>query len=260
VITPIKQLIDAALRKLGVIDAMAQPDALEYADALDALKTMLDAWTLEDLLVPYRATERFDLDSAKNYYSMGIGGDWDTVRPERIEYIRIVDAGGNAHVVQPTTLGLAQYQSSIPLGDPTEYTSTADPLFAYVELNAYPTSPTVLVTSMKPFNALAIDNFDEEYDPDADPSPLYPSGMTLTGIGTTIDFPPGYKQAMIYNLAVHLSPEYAGVTLTEVVVAMARGTKQAIKRRNSKPIHLRLEAPLRGWGRGAYDIVQGPVS
>lgn len=256
-ITPIKSLIDQSLRKLGAISAGDQPDAAEYADALDALKSMLDGWSLEDLLVPFWATEQFTLSPTQNRYSMGSGGDWDTVRPERIDYVRIIDAGGNAYPVQPTTPGKEQWQATVPAADPSRFMTNADARFTWVEFNSYPLSTVALVTSLKPFNAPAIDNFDLEYDPNADASTIYPSGFTLTGISTTIEFPSGYLQAIIYNLAVHLAPEYPGITLPEVVVAMAANSKRLIKRRNSKPRELRFEWALQHNRAPRYDIQSG---
>jgi hypothetical protein len=56
-------LIDRSLRKLGVGAAGQQLDPTEYADGLEVLRVMLDAWSLEDLLIPFQPTETFDFET-----------------------------------------------------------------------------------------------------------------------------------------------------------------------------------------------------
>ena len=251
--TTVKTVITDALRKLGVVE----PSPEEITDGLRALQLMLDSWSLEDLLVPYKPTELFQLDPSKAHYRMGLGGDWDTVRPERVEIVRIQRADGSTYPVVPSSQQAMQYQSNVMPGCPSTFLFQADGLFGYVEFNAYPTDPAVLVTSLKPFDAAALDNFDLAYDPNADPSPIYPSGFTLAGIQQPLEFPTGYEQAIIYNLAVHLRPEYPGLTLPEEVAGMAARSKSLIKRRNVRPMVATLERSMQSRG-GCYDIRLGP--
>jgi hypothetical protein len=217
---------------------------------------MLDGWSTEDLLIPFQPTEQFALSSTQAHYSMGPGGDWDTVRPERVEIVRLLRADGSTVPVMPSTPFVRQWQDVIPNGDPSHYIAQADSVYARVEFNAYPLAPNVLVTTTKPFNATALDNFDESFDEDADDEPIYASGFTLTGIQTAIDFPPGYEQCIVANLAVVLSPEYPGIDLPAVVVAMATRTKANIKRRNLKAAQMVLDRTLHG-GRQPYNVNAG---
>lgn len=255
--TSIKALLDQTLLKLGVLASGNQADPTEYADGLASLRQMLDAWSLEDLLIPFSPTETFALDPDRNFYSMGVGGDWDTVRPERVEIIRVIEAGRSYPLVE-SSLEKRSYQSELQRGNPTSYVVTRDARFVYVELDSFPSSGMALVTSLKPFNVSALDNFDAPYDPDAEPETALPSGFTLTGIQTAIDFPSGYEQALVYNLAIHIAPEY-GREAPQTVIAVAGNTKRMIKRRNWRPLLARPEAMWRsGPRRGTYDVQSGP--
>src|SRR5688500_2959904 len=202
----------------------------EYADGLAALRVMLDAWSVEPLMVPFNVTERFALTTGQAFYSMGTGGDWDTTRPEEIEYIRVQDAEGLTRPVYPITQGLLNQRARVDARTPSRYVVSRDARWLFVEFDATPVDlPYVLVTSRKPFNTAVLDNFDLTFNEDADPSVIYPSGFTLTGIQTALEFPSGYEAAIIYNLAVHLRPEYAGLELPPEVVALAASTKANIK-------------------------------
>lgn len=237
----IQSLIDAALRKLGLVGAGEQADATEYADALNCLRMMLDTWSTEDLLMPFTLTEQFDLIPGKAHYQMGVGGDWNTVRPEVIETVRILDGEVTTRLTRSNHAQFAEL-STVEKGQPTRYLTSSDGLVAYIEFDREPLTGKVLITSRKPFNVEALDNFDAAYNPV--PTPLYPSGMTLTGILTPITFPSGYWSVLVHNLAVWLAPEYPGCTVSPVVAGLADQGRRLIKRRNVQPIFLKTDPVL----------------
>lgn len=257
----IKSLIDSAARKIGILaGGGAQLAQDEYADALSTLRQMLDGWSLEDLMIPFHPTEVFPLYSDRNFYSMGAVGDWDTVRPEQVLAVRLVDVDGRKHALAVASIQVLQHQTTLTVRRPSCYAVNRDARFVYVEFDAYPEAGTsVLITTLKPFNATAIDNFDAPFDPDAAPAPVYASGFTLTGIQSAIDFPSGYEQCLIYNLAVHLAAEYGKPVLPEIV-GMAGNSKRLVKRRNWRPIMARIDPAAGNWPRrGAYDVTSGPA-
>lgn len=235
----IKSILDAALRKFGAVGTGQQADANEYADALMALRQMLDGWSIEGLMVPFTVTEQFDLATDQAFYSMGTGGDWDTVRPEEIEVVRILDAANVTRRIEPATKGALSWQKTVEAGVPSKYVISRDAQFIWVEFNAYPLDPHVLITSRKPFNTLALENFASPFSEDEEPTTVYPSGFTMTGIQTPLEFPSGYEQALVYNLAVHLRPEYPGLELPAETVALATSSKANIKRANLRVEMLR---------------------
>lgn len=254
----IKEVIDTALRLLGVAQTTSgdEVSAAEYADGIKALRRMLDAWSLENLMIPYQVTERFPLSVSKNVYAMGPEGDWISVRPESVEFVRI-EIAGTPWPLRRTTRSVEQFRGALQVGRPSSFMYQADGLHGYVELDAYPDGGEALVTSLKPFNVALLDDFDLAYDAAAAPTPLYPSGFTLSGILSEIHFPTGFEGAITAGLAVTLHPEYPGSALSPVVVATAAGLKTLIKRRNAQPLTLTYEpALLRRCG--AYDMNVGP--
>lgn len=252
-----KSLIDRSLRKLGVLAAGAQADPTEYADGLDALRLMLDGWSLEDLLIPFHPTELFAFEPGRAIYSIGTGGDWDTTRPEQVLTIRGQAEDGTTWRIAPTSTAVLADMATVPTRRAARYVVQRDARFVFVEFDAYPEAGTsALVTTLKPFAAELLENFDAAYDPGTTPGTIHPSGFTLTGIGTEIDFPSGYEQAITYNLALHLAPEYPGVTVPQEVVAFAANGKRLIKRRNWRPMfHTAKGLP---GAKGTYDITAGP--
>lgn len=258
--TSVKSIIDQSLRKLGVLGAGEQAGPEEHSDALQALRTMLDTWSLEALMIPFTATEEFELSPSQCLYSMGPDGDWVTTRPTQVEQVRVKSSDGRTTFVRRTSRNGLRDQATVDGGTPTGWIGSADSLAWFIEFNAFPQEPRVLVTSRKPFDVTALDNFDQAHVEGADPAPLSPSGFTMTGIQSVLAFPPGYESAIVYNLALHLSVEYTGVVVPDLVVAQAARTKALIKIANWQPSEMKLPATLtRMVGRrGAYDIGHGP--
>lgn len=257
--TSVFKIIDAALRKLGVTMAGDQAAPELYASGVAALRSLLDGWSLESLMVPYVITEQFALSGSQTFYSMGTGGDWDTVRPEEIQYVRTLDAGGISRPVYPSTKGVLNQQSQVLAGFPSRYVVSRDARFQWVEFDKYPAdTPYVLITSRKPFNAVALDDFSQVYAEDQAAEPIYPSGFTLTGIQAPIEFPTGYEAAIVYNLAVHLQPEYPGFDLPAGVVSLAAQSKARIKATNFDPKMLLADVGRMTSRSCAYDVEAGP--
>ena len=239
----IKSLIDAALRKLGLLGTGEQAEPSEYAEALSCLRMMLDTWSTESLLVPFTITEEFDLTAGQAHYAMGPGGDWHTARPEAIEVVRILEADGRSYNVPESSQHRLSHQSTVDAGRPRAYVTTADTLFRYVEFNSYPTGKA-LITSRKPLNVVALDNFDAAYVDGLEPQVAYPGNLTLTGIQTPLTFPSGYWSALVHNLAVWMAPEYPGATVSPVVAGIAGESKALIRRQNAKPVFIRTDPVL----------------
>lgn len=255
--TSVKSIINQSLRKLLGLGSGEQPGAEEHADALAALRVMLDTWSLEALLIPFVATEEFPLTRGQAFYSMGPGGDWETTRPTRVEQVRLIGDDGASRFIPQASPNALRDQARVEDGYPTAWIGSADSLHAFVSLNAYPLEPACLVTSRKPFDVAALDNFAAPYDESRPAEKVYPSGFVLSGIQAELAFPPGYEAAIIYNLAVHLAPEYKGVVVSPVVEQQAARSKALIKIANTQPVDLVLDPVLTG-RRGPYDIRLGP--
>jgi len=72
------------------------------------------------------------------------------------------------------------------------------------------------------------------------------SGKIITNISTidtTISFPPGYEEALVYNLAVRPAPEYQKIVDREVL-AVAIDSLASIKRMNTRESIMECDAGL----------------
>lgn len=215
-----RDLIKGSLRLLGAISPGENISADEQADAFNTLKGMLDSWSTEKLVASVITREEFPLIASQSAYSMGSTGDFNTVRPLRVENAAILDNGTEipmeilnaeqwAHVSQKDV------QSTIPTRLYPEGTSPLET----INLWPVPTATATLVLyTWKPLTA-------------------------LTNVSATISLPPGFERAIKYNLAIELAPEY-GKSASAEVVATAQESKANIKRVNIKPVYVGVDPAI----------------
>jgi len=170
-------LIKAALRVLGAIASGETPTADEMADGLSALRMMLRNWSSQNIRLFYTDQDIVTLTGA-SYYTIGSGGTVNTTRPTTIRGARTAD--GIVDVI-----GEDRYRELVAGGSGgTVAYLWYSPEYPLGLLYPWPlTSDTLYLDSLKPL---------------ADP----------TAITTSIAFPPEYDDAIKYNLAVRLAPEY----------------------------------------------------
>lgn len=219
-----RDLISASLRTIGVLAAGETLGASEATDGLASLNRMIDSWSIEKLLIPNTVREVFPLVPGQKTYTMGVGGNFNTSRPTRIESVLIQLTSNSPMVEIPMHLLNDDQYAGILIKD---LTSTF-PLYCYPEgtspletFNFWPVpnqADNVVVNSSKPLSQLAT-------------------------ISSALSVPPGYEECMIYNLAIRLAPEY-GRQVSEVIAALAIETKANIKRINWKPDYLRVDDAL----------------
>ena len=75
----------------------------------------------------------------------------------------------------------------------------------------------------------------------------------------TINLPPGYDKALVYNLSLDLAEEW-GKTATTAIAVQALQGKKFIKRSNKKQMRLGMDRGISTPNRakGTYIIEQGP--
>jgi hypothetical protein len=76
----------------------------------------------------------------------------------------------------------------------------------------------------------------------------------IATLDTEVSFPPGYYEALKYNLAIRLSDDF-GRPLTESIVSIASESKASLKRNNHRPSYLRVDPAL--LGRRVFNILTG---
>ncbi len=202
--TTARDIVTAALRKIGVGFNGTSISASEMQDGLDCLNTLIESLANDSLMVYARTWETFNLVSGQVEYTMGTGGDFNTARPSFIvsSYIRdgvtdyplsiIPDEMYVNYITQKDTQGIPAYINS----------DNGSPL---VKLRLYPV-PTniyqIFILSEKPATNLGLDD--------------------------EIVMPQGWKRMLIYNLAVDVGPEY-GVPIDPMVMQIAQESKRLVR-------------------------------
>ncbi len=224
--TQILDVVDAAYRLVrGPKDGNAIT-ALDRENGVFALRMMLDTWSVEGLMVPSVVREQFALCCGQVSYLMGPGGDWDTVRPIEILDIRVLFGGIDVPV---PVVGYDDY-AAVALKN----LMVDPPRLAWPD-NNYPLQKITFYPI--PNSALTITLVSEK--------PL----AEIQGIFDSAAFPPGYLEALTYNLALRLGDEKASTA------RVAEDCRRFIKARNVRPVTMAVDPALRSRGGGArYNV------
>lgn len=217
-------LITRAMRLVGAISTGETPSAAEAQDSLDSLNDMLEAWSTERLAIYSITRSVYTIVSGTQRYTLGTGGTWDSVRPLRIENAGLVYKNPNPTVEVPLERLNDDEWAAKRVKD---LTSNLPRQFWYNEgwpLGEFHLWPTPL---------------------DANDVALY-VWTPLTQFSTltdTVTFPPGYADAIRYNLAVRMAPEF-GLEVPNLVVAYADAALTKIKAYNAPDYEMRVDPSL----------------
>lgn len=223
------QLIQGAARLIGVLAEGEQLSSQGANDALNSLNDLIDSWSNEGLIAIPIVRETFALASVglSETYTWGSAGTLISARPQSIRRALIQLTGTSPPIELPMKIMNVDQYASVVL----KSLQSTFPQYCYID-DAYPSRnvniwpvPTDSTNSLVFYSVKPLINI-----------------STLT---TTLSLPPGYQRAIRYALAVELAPEY-GKAVPDSVIAIAVESKAAIKRANTKPIYLTVEAALAG--------------
>jgi len=204
----INTIIESALRKLGIREI----SQARWDDALEAVNQLQYSWG--DNLHNAPTQEYFTLTAGTASYTIGSGGDFDTVRPVKLISAFIRDSSGNDHEVD--FMPLDEYDlicDKDASGRPTRLYYHPSNTLGIIYFDKAPDSAeTFYLTSLKPITA-----------------------YTLTS--ETFTMPIEYELAFIYNLTIILADEY-NMLPSQNIVNMANILLTQIAERNSDPIPL----------------------
>lgn len=201
--TTARGIITKAMQKSGIVTKNESPSSDEISDGLDSLNAMLSAWSNDSLLIYKRTIESFTLTTNDYSYTIGTGGDFNTTRPTYIisayitenstDYpLSIISDEIYANITDKTVGGIPvmlNYNNGYSLGEIKLYPS---PTKAY----------TLNLVTEKPYTTFTIDD--------------------------VVDLPAGWEQAIVYNLALILAPEY-GQPVDQSIYKIAEDSKRLIK-------------------------------
>ena len=201
-------LINGALRLTGVV---AQGEATGTSDAtlgLEALNMMIGSWFSNGVSVPYTVTESLTLTASTASYTIGTGATLDTTYPEKILSILVRDSNDDYPLTHINQKEYWEYISSKTVESmPSHF--FYDALNVTGKLYFYPTPDEAYTIYLISEKNLAV----------------------ITDPALTIAIPRVYEEAMKFNLAVRLAPEY-GVEPQGSIVAMAMQSYKAMIRSN----------------------------
>lgn len=233
----VSDLINSSLRLLGVLASGEVPPAEDQTDAMNSFNMMLDSFSNERLLIYTILREVFTLSGGQTTYTFGTGGNFNSVRPQKIENALIQVPGTNPIAELPITIiNKDEYASVIVKAvlSPLPQYLYNDDAFPLTNVNLWPTPSTgtnIVLYSWKPMG-------------------------NYTSVNTTITLPPGYLRMLRYNLAVELAPEY-GLNASDDVIAIALQSKKNVKHMNSKPLYMSMDAAISDRKKGAFNWLKG---
>ncbi|MFQ5915721.1 MAG: hypothetical protein ACE5JS_21320, partial [Nitrospinota bacterium] len=204
-----QDIIESAFRALGV----QSPTTDQLDDALVTLNEMLDGWSAERLMVPFRTEENFALTKGTAVYTIGSGGAFNTDRPIKIEKAYVRDSSNNDYAVE-VTMDLDQYNrvtdKSVEGRPERLYYAPEFPL-GKIHLDPNPDAAhTLHLFSWKRLTSFA-------------------------ALSTSLNMPGEYVKAMRLSLAVDLAPELS-VQLHGSIVQQAIGAHLTIRNLNKPAV------------------------
>lgn len=226
----VRQLIEGAMRRIGVLDSDRDLSGSDLATALRVAEELLQFWSMSTLDIPGRTIETFtSVFAGGNMATMGTGGDLNTTRPIKIDIINGIGADGSDF---PIVKSSAERWFSIRTRN-----ITTRPRYWYAEYNTdyvrirfdsvpEPTE-SIRILSWKPFSALG-------------------------ALTATLSFPPGYDRALRLNLAVDLAGEF-GVPIDADLKGLAREAKREIENLNQPLVEMSSDPALL-FGTGSNDL------
>lgn len=208
------ELLYPALRLAGILGAPGRTASTsELADAFDALNRMLGSWTIQDELIYTMQAARYNLSPSKTSYTIGpTGADFTAPRPDRITAACLVMLGPSELHLPLSLLTDAQWAykrlREIPTSVPTELYCDYSHPNSRLYLWGYPT----VANDLELFTWSQLSSFPSQ--------------------AAAVSFPPGYANAIVYNLALQLNDQF-GTPIRPNVLTTARRTSAWLKGLNA---------------------------
>jgi hypothetical protein len=205
-------LINRALRLLGVLAEGETPSASTSQDSLIAVQQMIESWNTERLSVFSTQDQIFTWPAGQITRTLGPSGDFIGNRPVLFDdatYYR--DPGTNV------SFGIKFINQQQYDGIAVKTVTSTYPQVIFVNMTYPDATMTVYPKPTRDLEWHFI-SVNELSNP-----------AVLT---TNLTFPPGYLRAFVYNLAMEIAPEF-GVEPSPQVTRIAMTSKRNLKRINN---------------------------
>lgn len=229
----LKDLLLLAQSEINVYTPGDEPDSGKLFQCLDVFMLMTDMWEADDLTIQEVKMAEYDLTANTQTYSIGVGGDWDGFRPQTI-----IRAGFVNTFVNPTT----PLETPIRVLTDIEWASvpqkalTSNISWALWYDMRFDTDDTGLIWLYPvPLTPAKVRLYV--------PTPLTYPARTLAGLDAELHTPPGYKMALMKNLAKQICGIFER-TPSPTLVDDARNSLNLVRRSNVKDLKANLPAEL----------------
>jgi hypothetical protein len=228
------ELINGALRLIGVLAEGENPSPESAQDALSALNQLLDSWSAAGIACHAVQVQTIPWPANTQTLSVGPTGDFVGNRPVSIRPATYYTDNGIDHTLELIdeatfkSVSMKDLQGSSPDYLYANYT------LPNVELTLYPIPASSITLHLSSVEELS----------------------QVAALHSSVTIPPGYLRALRYNLATELAAEF-GVEPSLHVQKNAWQSKRFIKKANHKNTHsgiMQLPAVLR---RSSSNIYEG---
>jgi hypothetical protein len=236
-------LVKSAMRALGAIASGENPSAAELNDGLAAANQMFDSWNAQRLMVFTVDSVAFPLTNNKQTYTLGPGGDFDSPRPPQIDWASIIYTGSSP---QPLEIPIEvitdpkEWRDIVLKGTTSSFPTAVydDGGFPFRNLMVWPVPGQNVQINLYVWSALS----------------QFPDGKTV------LTFPPGYAEAIRFNLAIRLAPDFQAEP-SQTLVELAISSLAVVKSINIPILEMACDDALLsgrgGSGSGYIDFVSG---
>lgn len=240
-----QDIINAALRKIGVLAKSEAATDDELNDSLQALNFMIDSWSSRRLLITAEMEETFPLVANKGDYTIGAtGADFTSDAP-----IKIVSA------YYRDSFGLDRILSVI---NKSEYDSQEDKAFvsAPPEVLYYDQGNTQQATRKGTIRLYNRPDDSDTYTLHITSQKYFTEFGSLTA-GVT--FPPAYYEALVWNLAMSIYPEFHGpkASIPALISGKAADTIEELESVNARKIVSGIDVAGKS---GGFNWISGDIN
>lgn len=212
-----------ALKNASLVGVGQPPAPEDLADTFNLLNGMLGIWSRErwliwhllDIAVPV-------VQTTKRMYSIGVGGDFDFPRPDRLEgaYFRQFAVGGTAPQGQPGDYWLTLLQSMEDYAEIALKYLTSWPQAVFYDA-AFPLGQIFPVP---------IPNV-----PNSELHVLIKDTLNqFASMTTPVLLPPEYYEAIWSNLAIRVAATFPGANVTPLTIGLAKAALAKIRSANAQ--------------------------
>lgn len=231
--TPL-DIITLALKNSGVVGVGQTPAAEDTNDAFNTMNLMIAEWNHQRWLI-YHLINITKVSTGAASYTVATGGDFDTPRPDRLEFA-ILRQYPTAQ--QPVDQTLRILESMEDFQRITVKLTTGPAQYAFYD-SAYPVGRVYFwpVTQASIYSHIITvkDQITE-----------------FTSLAQTINLPHVYRSALLYNLGVRLRPMYQ-LPEDPSLIKLAMNALGVVRGANAQIPRLRMPTAVMG-RRGSYDI------